>query len=156
MTELIQMKCVACRADSPRMTEADSLELKPQIPDWNFVTRDDIQRLEREFKFNNFIEALAFTNRVGALAEQEALRLGAALGAHGADRNRRRSNGPSQTGASAGNSRTNVRNSGTARRYRVKGAENPTLGLCRTARGRRSPRVSRAMPCSHQGNALMG
>src|SRR5512142_546144 len=72
MTGLTQMKCVACRADSPRMTEADSLDLKPQIPDWKFVTRDGIQRLEREFKFNNFIEALAFTNRVGAIAEQEA------------------------------------------------------------------------------------
>ncbi|HET7375627.1 MAG TPA: 4a-hydroxytetrahydrobiopterin dehydratase [Anaerolineae bacterium] len=72
MTGLTQMKCVACRADSPRMTEADSLELKPQIPDWKIVTRDGIQRLEREFKFNNFIEALAFTDRVGAIAEQEA------------------------------------------------------------------------------------
>ena len=71
MAGLTQLKCVACRADSPLMTEADSLELMPQIPEWQIVTRDGIKHLEREFKFKNFAEALAFSDRVGALAEQE-------------------------------------------------------------------------------------
>lgn len=71
MSELKQERCVACRADSPRVTEAEVAELKPQIPDWEMVMRDDIQRLERVYKFPNFVEALAFTNRVGELAEEE-------------------------------------------------------------------------------------
>jgi len=46
-------------------------ELHPQVPDWQIVERDQIKRLERAFKFKNFVEALQFTNRVGKLAEEE-------------------------------------------------------------------------------------
>ena len=35
------------------------------------MERDGIPRLERVFRFVNFAEALAFTNRVGVLAEAE-------------------------------------------------------------------------------------
>jgi 4a-hydroxytetrahydrobiopterin dehydratase len=71
MAALSQMKCVACRADSPHMLEADIREVLPQIPEWQLITRDGIKRLEREFKFKNFVAALAFTNQIGALAEEE-------------------------------------------------------------------------------------
>ena len=64
-------KCTACRRDSPRVTEAEISELKPQIPEWILVEKEGIQRLERVFRFTNFAEALNFTNRVGALAEEE-------------------------------------------------------------------------------------
>jgi 4a-hydroxytetrahydrobiopterin dehydratase len=68
---LTSEKCVACRRDAPRVTQAEIEELKPQIPRWSLVERDRIERLERVFTFANFAEALAFTNRVGALAEEE-------------------------------------------------------------------------------------
>lgn len=71
MADLTQMKCVACRADSPRVTEAEMKELMPQIPEWRVIERDGEPQLTRTFKFKNFAEALAFTNRVGELAEQE-------------------------------------------------------------------------------------
>jgi 4a-hydroxytetrahydrobiopterin dehydratase len=71
MGGLINEKCSACRRDSPRVIAGDIRELKPQIPEWALVERDGIQRLERVFRFTNFAEALNFTNRVGALAEQE-------------------------------------------------------------------------------------
>ena len=71
MSGLINERCSACRRDSPRVTETDIRELKPQIPEWTLVERDGIQRLERVFRFTNFTEALNFTNRVGALAEEE-------------------------------------------------------------------------------------
>ncbi len=71
MANLTQMKCVACRSDSPRVTQQEITELSPQIPEWRIVTRDEEPRLERIFKFKNFAEALAFTDRVGALAEAE-------------------------------------------------------------------------------------
>ena len=53
------------------MTEAEIAELKPEIPDWKLVERDGIHRLERVFRFPDFAGALAFTNRVGALVEEE-------------------------------------------------------------------------------------
>jgi 4a-hydroxytetrahydrobiopterin dehydratase len=47
-------------------------QLLEQIPGWQIVAWDDgISRLERIFKFRTFAEALAFTNRVGELAEAE-------------------------------------------------------------------------------------
>jgi 4a-hydroxytetrahydrobiopterin dehydratase len=70
-TPLTQQKCTACRKDSPRVTEAEVAELKPQIPEWALIARDDIPRLERTFKFLNFAEAVAFTNKVAAIAEDE-------------------------------------------------------------------------------------
>lgn len=71
MSRLNGEKCVACRRDSPRVTEAEIAELRFEIPDWELVERDGIQQLERVFRFPDFAGALAFTNRVGALAEEE-------------------------------------------------------------------------------------
>jgi 4a-hydroxytetrahydrobiopterin dehydratase len=71
MSGLTNEKCIACRRDAPQVTEAEIGELRPQIPDWALVEREGIQRLERVFRFTNFADALSFTNRVGALAEEE-------------------------------------------------------------------------------------
>ena len=71
MTSLARERCVACRRDAPQVTEAEILELSPQIPDWSIVEREGIRRLERVFRFKDFGEALAFTNRVGTSAEAE-------------------------------------------------------------------------------------
>jgi 4a-hydroxytetrahydrobiopterin dehydratase len=71
MEALTGMKCVVCRADSPRVTEAEVAEFKPQIPAWQMVEREGIPRLERVYRFPNFAEAVAFTNRVAELAEAE-------------------------------------------------------------------------------------
>ena len=71
MSALTNEKCIACRRDAPRVTEGEIGELRPQIPDWALVEREGIQRLERVFRFTNFADALSFTNRVGALAEEE-------------------------------------------------------------------------------------
>jgi 4a-hydroxytetrahydrobiopterin dehydratase len=71
MTDLIHSKCVACRADSPRVTTTEIATYQPQVPDWQLVERDGIVQLERVFHLKNFAEALAFTDQVGALAEEE-------------------------------------------------------------------------------------
>jgi len=71
MGTLASQQCTACRRDSPLITEAEIRELKPQIPEWKLVEKEGIPCLERVFSFSNFVAALAFTNRVGALAEAE-------------------------------------------------------------------------------------
>ena len=71
METLTQMKCVACRRDAPTVTDAEIAELQPQIPDWSLVEVDGVKRLTRVFSFRDFAEALEFTNKVGALAEEE-------------------------------------------------------------------------------------
>ncbi len=71
MDELIKEKCTACRRDSPRVTDAEIAELRPQIPEWTLIERDGIPRLERLFRFRNFADAMSFTNHIAALAEDE-------------------------------------------------------------------------------------
>ena len=71
MSELSEMKCTACRGDEPTLTDAEVAELRPRVPEWHVVQREGIKRLERVFRFRNFAEALAFTNRVGERAEEE-------------------------------------------------------------------------------------
>ena len=71
MTELNQMKCVACRKGEPALTEAEIEQLHPQIPEWQIREVDGMQRLERTFKFKDFAAAMEFTNAVGAIAEEQ-------------------------------------------------------------------------------------
>ncbi|WP_371377262.1 4a-hydroxytetrahydrobiopterin dehydratase [Thalassotalea aquiviva] len=70
-TDLLQQKCEACRADAPQVSEQELAQLIKDIPDWVAHARDGVMMLEREFEFKNFKLALAFTNKVGALAEAE-------------------------------------------------------------------------------------
>ena len=71
MPQLVQEKCVACRADSPHVTDQEVGELQPQVPDWKIIVEDGIRKLDRVFRFTSFAQALAFTNSVGDLAESE-------------------------------------------------------------------------------------
>ncbi len=60
MSTLSAERCVACRRDSPRVTEAEVADLKRQIPDWQLVERDGVAQLERTFHVPTFADALAF------------------------------------------------------------------------------------------------
>jgi 4a-hydroxytetrahydrobiopterin dehydratase len=71
MVELSKQKCEACRADAPPVSDDELRQLMPAIPDWQVVVVDGIMQLTREFKFKNFAQAMAFSNRVGDLAEVE-------------------------------------------------------------------------------------
>lgn len=71
MTELRSLQCEACRKGAPVASEEERSEYLPQIPEWRTVEREGIERLERVFTFPDFAAALAFTNRVGELAESE-------------------------------------------------------------------------------------
>ncbi|MFQ5860381.1 MAG: 4a-hydroxytetrahydrobiopterin dehydratase [Dehalococcoidia bacterium] len=71
MTQLVQETCVACRADSPHVTDEEIAELHPQVVDWQLTLEEGIRKLERQFRFPNFAQALALTDAVGNLAEAE-------------------------------------------------------------------------------------
>jgi len=71
MSELTSMKCVPCRGGEPPLSRAEIDDLTPQVPDWEVIEVEDIPRLKRAFKFKNFAQALAYTDLVGELAEEE-------------------------------------------------------------------------------------
>jgi 4a-hydroxytetrahydrobiopterin dehydratase len=71
MDKLYSMKCVACRGGEPTLTVAEISEFHPQVFEWQVIEVDGVKRLQRVFKVKNFIEAIAFTNKVGVIAEEE-------------------------------------------------------------------------------------
>ena len=68
---LAREKCVACRRDSPTVTEEEIAELHPIVPDWRLTEDDGIKRLDRSFKVSDFAEAMAVSAEVGEAAEEE-------------------------------------------------------------------------------------
>ena len=71
MADLTTQACIPCRAGTPPASDDEIEALRAEVPDWQIVERDGIKCLERVFRFKNFAEALAFTDRVGVLAEAE-------------------------------------------------------------------------------------
>lgn len=68
---LDEMKCVPCQGGIPPLTDAEIDQYHKQLQSWSVVERDGIKRLEKSFRFKDFAEALEFTNKVGAMAEEE-------------------------------------------------------------------------------------
>ena len=68
---LTNQVCIPCSGKVPPASETEVAELKPQIPDWDIISVDDIQQLQRVYNFSDFKTALEFTNKVGELAEAD-------------------------------------------------------------------------------------
>lgn len=71
MTRLSEGRCEACDAGAPPVLAEERERWLQEIPHWTVVDIDTVPKLERVFRFKNFIQALDFTNRVGALAEEQ-------------------------------------------------------------------------------------
>ena len=70
MAGLAEEQCAALSSGSIAASPAEIAELKAQVPEWT-VVRDGTDRIERSYAFGSFAEALAFTDRVGAAAEEQ-------------------------------------------------------------------------------------
>jgi 4a-hydroxytetrahydrobiopterin dehydratase len=71
MDDLSKLKCIACRGGEPPLTEIQINQLLPQVLEWQVKEVNGEKRLERVYKFKNFAEAISFTDKVGATAEEE-------------------------------------------------------------------------------------
>jgi 4a-hydroxytetrahydrobiopterin dehydratase len=71
VSALQEMKCTACQGGEPTLTDEEIADYKPQVPEWDVIEVDGVKRLQRTFRLRNFRRALAFTNKVGELAEEE-------------------------------------------------------------------------------------
>lgn len=70
MHDLSEKTCTACRADSPLLDSAELQAALLSLPDWALENMDGVNHLVRVYRFKNFINALAFTQAVGELAEE--------------------------------------------------------------------------------------
>jgi len=65
---LAEKTCVPCRGGVPPLTLEQQAPLLAQLTDWEVV---DGHHLRRDYKFDNFVLALEFTNQAGAIAEEQ-------------------------------------------------------------------------------------
>ncbi len=65
---LADKKCVPCRGGVPPLQGEELESFKKQVPGWEAAKG---HHLTRTYTFPDFRTALAFTNRVGELAERE-------------------------------------------------------------------------------------
>lgn len=69
MSTLAERDCIPCKRGDPALESAAISKLLKQLGgDWRSV---DDHHLECEYSFPDFLEALAFTNRIGTLAEEQ-------------------------------------------------------------------------------------
>ncbi len=69
MSDLAKMECVPCRGGVPPL-EGEELQRIHERLGQNWAVKDE-HHLEKHFTFDDFQQALDFTNKVGQLAEQQ-------------------------------------------------------------------------------------
>ncbi len=67
--ELIEQKCVACEGGVIPFNKTEAEVLLKQVPGWELSSDGKI--ISRKYEWKDFVEALAFVNKVGALAQSE-------------------------------------------------------------------------------------
>ena len=71
MSQLTKQSCEACRPDAPKVTAVEQEQLLQQLDGWQVVDKKGVPQLLKVYNYNDFMAALAFTNKVGELAEAE-------------------------------------------------------------------------------------
>ena len=65
--ELDQKKCIPCKSGGMSLTEDEAKKILVKTPNWELKKN----KIEREFVFKNFVDAMKFVNKVGDIAESE-------------------------------------------------------------------------------------
>jgi 4a-hydroxytetrahydrobiopterin dehydratase len=68
MESLRDKKCVPCEGGVEPLTPAEYKPYLEMVEGWIVI---DNKKIERKFIFKNFVEALAFINEIGKIAEDE-------------------------------------------------------------------------------------
>ncbi|MFP4500643.1 MAG: 4a-hydroxytetrahydrobiopterin dehydratase [Candidatus Hydrogenedentota bacterium] len=67
--ELAKKECVPCKGGTPALKGPELTDMHRKLgKDWGLI---DDHHIEKTFKFPDFKSALAFTNRVGEIAEEQ-------------------------------------------------------------------------------------
>lgn len=68
MSNLASRECIPCRGGVPPLKGEEISKLSSELPDWEVVNE---HHLKKNYKFEDFREALVFVDRVGELAEEQ-------------------------------------------------------------------------------------
>lgn len=67
--DFLKQKCVPCEGNETPLSKKEAEITLKQVPGWELS--DDGKTISKKYKFKDFKEALAFINKVGAIAESE-------------------------------------------------------------------------------------
>ncbi len=68
VSTLADKKCVPCQGGTPPLTARDIAPLLAQLDGWEV---EESKKLVKSFRFKNFVQAVAFTNAIAQVAEEE-------------------------------------------------------------------------------------
>ena len=68
MKKLITQKCIPCEGGIPPLSKDKFLPYLAEVKKWKVING---KKMERDFSFKNFKQALEFINTVGVIAEKE-------------------------------------------------------------------------------------
>jgi 4a-hydroxytetrahydrobiopterin dehydratase len=71
MNELAQQHCVAVSATTPKLSDGEIKQNQAKLPGWKLYDDGGARRLERSFKFDDFTQAMEFTNELARMANEE-------------------------------------------------------------------------------------
>lgn len=66
--DLAAKKCVPCEAGTPPLTPEEIKKYLPQAQGWEVL---DNKKIRKKFHYKNFVEAMAFVNKLAEVAEEE-------------------------------------------------------------------------------------
>lgn len=71
MINLAAGQCTACRGGEPTLTDAEIEVLSFHVIGWQVLEADGIKRIEKIFKFKNFVDAVEFMNKIAVIAQEQ-------------------------------------------------------------------------------------
>ena len=71
MSDFSQLKCEACRVGAPPASANELDDFLQTHSSWEKIDVNGESRITRAYTFSNFVDAFAFTNRVGQISEEE-------------------------------------------------------------------------------------
>jgi 4a-hydroxytetrahydrobiopterin dehydratase len=69
---LKEKRCVPCEGGRPALDELTTRKLLGEVTGWSVVSEEGQPRLRKRFQFVDFLAAMAFVDKMAALAEEEA------------------------------------------------------------------------------------
>ena len=68
--ELASLTCIPCRGDTPALEQGKIKLMLDVVPGWQKID-GDIDKIQKHFKFKNFVESMEFVNKVAEIAEEQ-------------------------------------------------------------------------------------
>ncbi|MEX2028895.1 MAG: 4a-hydroxytetrahydrobiopterin dehydratase [Candidatus Paceibacterota bacterium] len=67
--DLLKKKCVPCEGGAKPLSKTDAQDYVDEVPGW--VLDKDVKKISKEYKFQDFIGAINFVERVADVAEMD-------------------------------------------------------------------------------------